>query len=88
MDEYTTMGKDDLRRVGMTLFPRQFPSLFRDDTPYTYPDGSRIPFDLVMALAIQRHISVSEARDLLIEGWRGGKGNRAQRRQRKKHKGV
>jgi len=72
----------------MTLFPRQFPSLFRDDTPYTYPDGSRIPFDLVMALTIQRHISVSEARDLLIEGWRGGKGNRAQRRQRKKHKDV
>lgn len=72
----------------MTLFPRQFPSLFRDDTPYTYPDGSRIPINLALALSIQRHISVSEARDLLIEGWRGGEGNRAQRRQRKKRKGV
>ena len=71
----------------MTLFPRQFPPLFQDDTPYTYPDGSRIPIDLVLTLANQRQITVSEARDILIEGWRGGKGNRAQRRlvRRKKH---
>lgn len=72
----------------MTLFPRQFPPLFNDDTPYTYPDGSRIPINLALTLANQRHITVSEARDILIEGWRGGKGNRAQRRQRKKHKDV
>jgi hypothetical protein len=72
----------------MSLFPRQFPPLFTDDTPYTYPDGSRIPIGLALTLASQRHITVSEARDILIEGWRGGKGNRAQRRQRKKHKDV
>ena len=74
----------------MTLFPRQFPPLFQDDAPYAYPDGSRIPIDLVLILANQRHITVSEARDILIEGWRGGKGNRAQRRlaRRKKHQDV
>lgn len=72
----------------MTLFPRQFPPLFNDDTPYAYPDGSPIPVGLAFLLATQEHITTSEARRRMIEAWRGGHGNRAQRRQRKKHKDV
>lgn len=84
MAEVSSLGKGDLTRVGMALFPRQMPALFEDDAPFTYPDGTPIPHGLTLMLACARHITASEARSLLIEAWRGGKDNRAQRRQRKK----
>lgn len=63
----------------------EIPPLFDgDDVPLTYPDGSHIPVGLTLLLATQEHITTSEARRRMIESWRGGQGNRAQRRQRKK----
>lgn len=63
----------------------EMPPLFEgDDVPLTYPDGSYIPVGLTFLLATQEHITTSEARRRMIEAWRGGQGNRAQRRQRKK----
>lgn len=60
------------------------PTLFEDDVPLTYPDGSHIPVGLTFFLAHQDKITLSEARRRMNEAWRGGQGNRAQRRQRKK----
>ena len=65
----------------------KMPSLFDDDVPLTYPDGSHIPVGLTFLLATQEHITTSEARRRMIEAWRGGKGNREQRRQRRKRHG-
>lgn len=63
----------------------EMPPLFDgDDVPLTYPDGSHIPVGLTFLLAHQEHITTSEARRRMIEAWRGGQGNRAQRRQRRK----
>ena len=60
------------------------PPLFEDGVLLTYPDGSHIPVGLTFFLAHQDKITLSEARRCMIEAWRGGQGNRAQRRQRKK----
>ena len=68
----------------MSVNLNKMPPLFDDDVPFTYPDGSHIPVGLAFLLATQEHITLSEARLRMIETWRGGKGNRAQRRQRKK----
>ena len=68
----------------MTVNLNKMPPLFEDDVPLTYPDGSYIPVGLTFLLAHQDKITMSEARRRMIEAWRGGKGNRAQRRQRKK----
>ena len=68
----------------MAVNLNKMPPLFEDDVPLTYPDGSHIPVGLTFLLATQEHITTSEARMRLIEAWRGGKGNRAQRRQRRK----
>lgn len=63
----------------------EMPPLFDgDEVPLTYPDGSYIPVGLTFLLAHQDKITLSEARRRMIEAWRGGPGNRAQRRQRKK----
>ena len=71
-----------LRRCDMmTEMP---PLFYGDEVPLRYPDGTWIPCSLVFMLAHQDKITLSEARMRLIEAWRGGKGNRAQRRQRKK----
>lgn len=64
----------------MTVNLNKMPPLFEDDVPLTYPDGSHIPVGLTFLLATQEHITTSEARRRMIEAWRGGKGNRAQRR--------
>ena len=61
----------------------KMPPLFDDDGPYTYPDGSPIPVGMAIMLACSEHISTNEALQRLYDGW-NGKGNRAQRRQRKK----
>lgn len=68
----------------MTVNLNKMPPLFDDDVPFTYPDGSHIPVGLTFFLAHQDKITLSEARRRMIEAWRGGQGNRAQRRQRKK----
>jgi len=68
----------------MAVNLNKMPPLFDDDVPLTYPDGSHIPVGLTFLLAHQDKITMSEARRRMIEAWRGGKGNRAQRRQRKK----
>ena len=68
----------------MSVNLNKMPTLFDDDVPFTYPDGSHIPVGLAFLLATQEHITLSEARLRMIDTWRGGKGNRAQRRQRKK----
>lgn len=64
----------------MTVNLNKMPPLFEDDVPLTYPDGSPIPVGLAFLLATQEHITVNEARRRMIEAWRGGNGNRAQRR--------
>lgn len=61
----------------------KMPPLFDDDGPYTYPDGSPIPVGMAIMPACSEHISTNEALQRLYDGW-NGKGNRAQRRQRKK----
>lgn len=68
----------------MAVNLNKMPPLFEDDGPFTYPDGSHIPVGLAFLLATQEHITTGEARRRMFEAWRGGKGNRAQRRQRKK----
>lgn len=65
----------------------EMPPLFEgDDVPLTYPDGSYIPVGLTFLLAHQEHITTSEARRRMIEAWRGGQGNRAQRRREMRRK--
>ena len=68
----------------MSVNLNKMPPLFDDDVPFTYPDGSHIPVGLAFLLATQEHITLSEARLRMIDTWRDGQGNRAQRRQRKK----
>lgn len=67
----------------MTVNLNKMPPLFEDDVPYKYPDGSHIPVGMAIMLAYSEHISTNEALRRLYDGW-NGKGNRAQRRQRRK----
>ena len=70
----------------MSVNLNKMPPLFDYDAPFTYPDGSPIPAGLAILLATQEHITTSEARRLMIEAWRGGRGNRAQRRREMRRK--
>lgn len=70
----------------MSVNLNKMPLLFDDDVPLTYPDGSHIPVGLTFLLATQEHITTSEARRRMIEAWRGGRGNRAQRRREMRRK--
>lgn len=67
----------------MSVNLNKMPPLFDDDVPFTYPDGSPIPVGMAIMLACSEHISINEALQRLYDGW-NGKGNRAQRRQRRK----
>ncbi len=62
------------------MMTEMLPLFDGDEVPLTYPDGSYIPVSLAFLLATQEHITTSEARRRMIEAWRGGRGNRAQRR--------